>query len=114
MEDRSQQILAVGVLFLCLCWISVSLRVYTRAVIVNSFGTDDWTMLASLFFITGYIVCQLGGVYYGSGRMDNDLTEENKMKALRVRPLAHTRLARLMTCSIGSFASSFTPSAPCS
>ncbi|KAK7606994.1 hypothetical protein BKA81DRAFT_304393 [Phyllosticta paracitricarpa] len=83
MEDRSQQILAVGVVFLCLCWISVGLRVYTRAVIVNSFGSDDWTMLASLFFITGYLVCQLGGVYYGTGRLDNDLSPENKMKALR-------------------------------
>ncbi|KAK8177359.1 integral membrane protein [Phyllosticta citrichinensis] len=83
MEDRSQQILAVGVFFLCLCWISVSLRLYTRAVIVKSFGSDDWTMLASLLFITGYLVCQLGGVYYGTGRMDDDLSPENKRKALQ-------------------------------
>lgn len=88
MEDRSGQVLAVNVAFFSLTWIFMMLRVYTRAYLIKSFGTDDWSMVAALLLFTGYLICQLGGVAYGTGRYDKDLTAENRMRALRYP--AHT------------------------
>lgn len=47
-EDRGPQIAAVGILFLTLPWIAVSLRCYVRTCIMKSFGSDDWLSVASL------------------------------------------------------------------
>ena len=38
----------VSVAFLVLTWIAVSLRIYARAVVIKSFGWDDYLMLLTL------------------------------------------------------------------
>jgi uncharacterized membrane protein YadS len=48
MEDRSQQVLAVGTSFVVLAWISVATRVYVRAIMQRVFGMDDWLMVLTL------------------------------------------------------------------
>lgn len=90
MEDRSGQVLAVNVSFFCLTWIFMLLRVYTRAFLIKSFGSDDWSMVGALLLFTGYLICQLGGVAYGTGRHDEDIMPVNRMRALRsvARPAA--------------------------
>jgi hypothetical protein len=48
MQDRSPQVLAVGLFFAILAWLSVGLRVYIRAVMQRSFALDDWLIVLTL------------------------------------------------------------------
>lgn len=50
-EDRGPQVAAVAIPFLALSWVAVSLRCYVRAVMMKSFGADDWLAVASLVSI---------------------------------------------------------------
>ncbi|KAF2493557.1 hypothetical protein BU16DRAFT_83435 [Lophium mytilinum] len=83
MADRSHEVLAVAILFLVTSWITVSLRVYVRAGMLKTFGADDWTMVTTLLLFTAYLICQIGGVQYGTGRHAKDLSPHNKRTALR-------------------------------
>jgi hypothetical protein len=48
MDDRHHEVLAVASFFLVLTWITVSMRCYVRATMANTWGIDDWYMIASL------------------------------------------------------------------
>lgn len=93
--------LAINVVFFVLTWIIMMLRVYTRAYLIKSFGRDDWSMLAALLLFTGYLICQLGGVAYGTGRHDEDLTALDRMRALRY--VVHTPPALPLTDSLNRY-----------
>lgn len=98
--------LAINVVFFVLTWIIMMLRVYTRAYLIKSFGRDDWSMLAALLLFTGYLICQLGGVAYGTGRHDEDLTALDRMRALRYWwwcELFYTAATCMLKCSVGLF-----------
>jgi hypothetical protein len=47
-EDRGPQVAAVAILFLILSWVTVSLRVFVRTVLMKSFGADDVRTIGSL------------------------------------------------------------------
>ena len=49
---RTTVMLIVAVVFLILSWISFALRVYVRAILLRSFGWDDWTMLLTICLST--------------------------------------------------------------
>jgi len=83
MDDRSHEVLAVAILFFVISWVTVGLRVYVRAGMLKTFGVDDWAMVATLLLFTAYLVCQIGGVHYGTGRHAKDLEPDNVRKALR-------------------------------
>ncbi|EKG14870.1 integral membrane protein [Macrophomina phaseolina MS6] len=82
MDDRSQQVLAIGTTFFILAWIVVLLRIYVRAYMIKSWGVDDWVMMLALGCFTVYLVAQLGGVYFGTGRRNADLDPKDIEKAL--------------------------------
>jgi hypothetical protein len=48
MQDRSQEVLGVGLSFAILSWLSVGIRVYVRAVMQKAFGLDDWLIVLTL------------------------------------------------------------------
>lgn len=48
MDDRSDQVMAVAILFFVLCWITVSLRTYCRWQVIHSVGIDDQLLLVLL------------------------------------------------------------------
>lgn len=48
MEGRGDDVLAVATVFFILTWLTVSLRVYTRAVMLKTWGWDDWMMVITL------------------------------------------------------------------
>jgi hypothetical protein len=50
MEDRSLEVLAVGVVFIILAWVTVGLRVYVRAFMLRTFALDDWLIVLTLVF----------------------------------------------------------------
>ncbi|KAF2092256.1 hypothetical protein K490DRAFT_61696 [Saccharata proteae CBS 121410] len=83
MEDRGQQVLAIAITFFVLTWIVVLLRVYVRAILLKSFGSDDWVMVLALLSFTAYLICQIGGVIHGTGQLDKDLSAADKESALR-------------------------------
>lgn len=45
MEDRSEQVLAIAVTFMVVCWATVGLRVHCRLHVVKSFGRDDLVLV---------------------------------------------------------------------
>jgi len=47
-DNRGPLIAAVGILFLVLTWVAVSLRCYVRIFMIKSFGLDDWLSVAAL------------------------------------------------------------------
>jgi hypothetical protein len=47
-DDRGPLIAAVGILFLVLTWVAVTLRCYVRIFMIKSFGLDDWLSAAAL------------------------------------------------------------------
>ncbi|USP75452.1 uncharacterized protein yc1106_02726 [Curvularia clavata] len=82
MQDRSGQILAIGITFLILSYLTVGLRGYVRLCMVKGFGIDDYTMVVTLLFFTGYLVSQIGGAVHGSGVRRVNLTDEAAETAL--------------------------------
>lgn len=54
---RTIVMLVMGVFFLIVSWISFALRVYVRALLIRSFGKDDWMMLITVCLFT--ICCSL-------------------------------------------------------
>jgi hypothetical protein len=49
---RTTVMLIVAVVFLIICWTSFALRVYVRAILIRSFGWDDWSMLLTICLST--------------------------------------------------------------
>lgn len=50
---------------------------------MKAFGLDDKVMVATLFFFTAYLACQLGGAVHGTGQHRDQLTDESAQTALR-------------------------------
>lgn len=100
MYDRSNQILAVCVLFFILSWLSVGLRVYVKCVkhssstgsrltgcrahLLKQVGWDDGAMLATLLLFTAYLICQLGSLAHGNGRHRATMTDATAQIGLMV------------------------------
>jgi hypothetical protein len=55
MDDRHHEVLAVAVGFLVLTWATVSMRCYVRGVMTNTWGLDDFCMIASLVSLLGLL-----------------------------------------------------------
>lgn len=49
-KNQLTTLLAISLTFLILCWISVALRVYARAIVLRTLGRDDASMVVSLLF----------------------------------------------------------------
>lgn len=63
---------------------SMLLRVYVRRFLIKAWGRDDWAMFATQVVFTIYLICQLGGVAYGTGYKLQELVPERAEKALAV------------------------------
>lgn len=83
-DTRKYQVQDVAIAFFILTWISITLRVWVRAGMLNTFGWDDWTMAATQVVFTVYLTCQLGGTVYGTGQHLKDLEPWRAERALRV------------------------------
>lgn len=101
MEDRHREVLAVAALFFVLSWLAVSLRVYVRRYIMNTWGKDDSYMVVTLvsFIIlhvvpeskqrsqlvfTVYLSFQTVAAVHGTGRHRWNLRDEDARIALMV------------------------------
>ncbi|KAK1974912.1 integral membrane protein [Colletotrichum cereale] len=106
MEDRSGQVLAVAVLFFVLSWIAVGLRIYCRGWIIRSLGVDDKLMIGLMLIYTVYLITQIQGVRYGTGRHRIDLSPEDNRDALMywyICELLYIISTCLLKISVGYF-----------
>ncbi|GME59358.1 putative integral membrane protein [Neofusicoccum parvum] len=85
MEDsnRGPEYFVVLVVMICMALTATLLRILVRVSIVKAFGRDDWFMVAATLAFIMYTTCALGGIHYGTGRRNADLTPESTMKAMR-------------------------------
>ena len=86
MDDRSEQILAIAVAFLVVCWVAVGLRVHCRLRVVKAFGVDDLFLVILQLVYTAYLVGQLVACRHGTGRHKSALSEADNSRALMVSP----------------------------
>jgi hypothetical protein len=57
---RTVVMLVVAVVFVVISWISFTLRVYVRAILIQSWGWDDWMILLTILLSTtccGLLIC---------------------------------------------------------
>lgn len=83
--DQSGSVWAVAITFSILTWTTLLLRVYVRAGTIGKFWWDDWAAVAAQVLFTGYLICQFGGVVFGTGRRLSIITYANATTALKVR-----------------------------
>ncbi|KAK7926482.1 hypothetical protein PG985_003480 [Apiospora marii] len=82
MDDRSEEVLAVAVTFLVVCWVAVGLRVHCRLHVVKSFGMDDLSLVILQLVYTSYLVGQLVAWWHGTGQHKSALSEADNSQAL--------------------------------
>ncbi|KAH7384401.1 hypothetical protein DE146DRAFT_636509 [Phaeosphaeria sp. MPI-PUGE-AT-0046c] len=82
MLERQRELIAVGILFLVLTWIAVSLRVYSRGILLKKWGHDDSAMVVTLALFTISIVIQMLAVVHGMGYRHEDLSPQALRTAL--------------------------------
>lgn len=62
LQAQTNGLLGVSITFIIVTWIAVSLRCYSRAVLLRAFGIDDWFMVITLILFTAYaIMCVILG-----------------------------------------------------
>ncbi|KYK55661.1 integral membrane family protein [Drechmeria coniospora] len=88
-ENNSGPLVGASVSLLVLSWFAISLRTYTRAILMKSFKIDDWLMLVAQFMYTLTCAMILGGVHRGLGRHNQAVPVDDQVAALMVRVLAH-------------------------
>ncbi|PNS21980.1 hypothetical protein CAC42_578 [Sphaceloma murrayae] len=81
-EDKSREVLALAVIFMFFTTATMATRFYVRVKIIKAIGADDWTMLGAYSLFMAYLICQLGGVRYGTGRRIGDLERDDAQRAL--------------------------------
>ncbi|PSK42596.1 hypothetical protein B9Z65_4510 [Elsinoe australis] len=105
-DDRSQEVLALAIVFLTLSTITMATRIYVRVALIKAMGSDDWTMLGAYACFLSYLICQLGGVRYGTGRRIDDLEREDAQQALHywfVCEVFYAPATTLLKVSVGLF-----------
>ncbi|KAL5326304.1 hypothetical protein ACEPPN_007442 [Leptodophora sp. 'Broadleaf-Isolate-01'] len=70
---RGPQVLGVAGLFLSLSTIAIALRCYCRAVVVKSFGLDDWSALLAWICFVFFCAFAISGVHHGTGQHATNL-----------------------------------------
>lgn len=67
-ESKPDVIIALATIFLIFSTLTTLTRIYVRQVLIKSMGIDDYVMIAAYFSFLGFLICQLIGVHYGTGR----------------------------------------------
>ncbi|ODA81736.1 hypothetical protein RJ55_00239 [Drechmeria coniospora] len=87
-ENNSGPLVGASVSLLVLSWFAISLRTYTRAILMKSFKIDDWLMLVAQFMYTLTCAMILGGVHRGLGRHNQAVPVDDQVAALMWQALA--------------------------
>ncbi|KAF2676079.1 hypothetical protein K458DRAFT_322826 [Lentithecium fluviatile CBS 122367] len=82
MKGRGGEVMAVAVLFFVLTWLTVSLRVYVRGVVLKTWGKDDTAMFVTVLIFTVYLAFQMVAVVFGTGQHRWELRDKDAQIAL--------------------------------
>ncbi|KAH8659952.1 putative integral membrane protein [Xylariales sp. PMI_506] len=82
--DRNHVMVVVGFLFTTLAVIVVSLRAYTRAVVIKLFGWDDILVCAAMGSSIGFFIAAMFQIKYGLGELADPEKIVNFLKAIYV------------------------------
>ncbi|KAF2439603.1 hypothetical protein P171DRAFT_126254 [Karstenula rhodostoma CBS 690.94] len=67
-QSRAPQIVAGNATVQALGCLMFFARVYSRAVLIGTWKSEDWALSAAWLLATGYSICQYGQVNHGSGK----------------------------------------------
>ncbi|KAI5461187.1 hypothetical protein BGZ63DRAFT_453992 [Mariannaea sp. PMI_226] len=80
-EENGLALVGTVIVFLTMSWISVCLRTWTRAFLMNGYQIDDWFMLIAQLIFTVSCAFILMGVHNGLGRHNDAVTNDKKKVA---------------------------------
>ncbi|KAK7966697.1 integral membrane family protein [Apiospora aurea] len=87
-ESNGYSLIITSIVFLTLTWVSVFLRTYVRAFMLNGFQADDWFMLIGQIIFTISCAFIIVGYTAGVGRHNKSLDQPSEIKALEYQALA--------------------------
>ncbi|POR35044.1 Uncharacterized protein TPAR_04763 [Tolypocladium paradoxum] len=88
-ENIGGSLVGTCIALLVLSWVSVGLRMYTRAVLTKSFQADDWLMLVAQLIFTLSCAFVLEGVERGLGQHNVAVpTDDDRVAALMWQAIA--------------------------
>ncbi|KAH8667439.1 hypothetical protein BGZ60DRAFT_377245 [Tricladium varicosporioides] len=81
-------LVVVAILFLCLTWLTITLRCFVRLKITKQFEADDWLILISqgIFCLSCSFI--LRAIHYGLGRHNTSMEQNDEIQALKYQALA--------------------------
>ncbi|OHF03599.1 integral membrane protein [Colletotrichum orchidophilum] len=82
--NRPRRVLAVAIFCLCLTWIAVPLRIYSRLFLTRVFTLDDKLICLVQVSFTAYLLTEIAAVLYGSGRDAVEILPEDRRIALQL------------------------------
>ena len=98
MESRANTLRTLFVVFLAICYIVVSLRVYIQWQITKAFGADDCFLVAALASFTVYAAAGMFSIQNGVGTSNVDNTSAALAAGLRFWLVAE--LHYILTCTL--------------
>ncbi|KAF2153594.1 hypothetical protein K461DRAFT_293847 [Myriangium duriaei CBS 260.36] len=83
MANKPESLLALAVVAMVMMLVTMAIRVYVRVSVIKALGKDDWTMLLAVISFFAYLICQVQGIKYGTGRHIWDLDSHRAQQALQ-------------------------------
>ncbi|KXH50089.1 hypothetical protein CSAL01_08953 [Colletotrichum salicis] len=81
---RPRRVLAVAVFCLCLTWVAVPLRIYSRLFLTRVFTLDDKLICLVQITFTAYLLTDIAAVLHGSGYDAVEISPEDRRIALQL------------------------------
>ncbi|KAK1637397.1 hypothetical protein BDP81DRAFT_394064 [Colletotrichum phormii] len=81
---RPRRVLAVAVFCLCLTWVAVPLRIYSRLFLTRVFTLDDKLICLVQITFTAYLLTDIAAVLHGSGHDAVEISPEDRRIALQL------------------------------
>ena len=83
-HDRSEEVHAIGIVFLVVPLITVLARCYVRICMIKNFAVDDWLAVVTMVFLAAYAGLIIGGASTGVGKHEAELTLNQKIVSMKM------------------------------
>ncbi|KXH35952.1 hypothetical protein CSIM01_00666 [Colletotrichum simmondsii] len=81
---RPRRVIAVAIFCLCLTWVAVPLRIYSRLFLTRVFTLDDKLICLVQITFTAYLLTDIAAVFHGSGHDAVEFSPEDRRIALQL------------------------------
>ncbi len=83
-SPRGRQVVDVSAAFTAVAFFVVSLRLYTRFMLIRQSGWEDSFIILAIICSVGLTICMAFQAKWGLGQHIADITKEDMQKALKV------------------------------